>query len=88
MATKNIAGDSAFITPVTAGFPIHLVAISSAPKNRNNAPVSPMAPNNINATLNISCASLFFPNAIRSETSFAIALGTPIDANAKSNVYI
>ena len=48
--------------------------------------VSGINGNSNSATLKISCASLFFPTANLSDTSFDIAFGTPIEAIANSNV--
>ena len=61
--------------------------MTPAPKYNKSVPQNPIQANATNAILNILSAPFLSPNANFSETSFAIALGTPIEDNVSSNAY-
>ena len=79
IATKKIAGDSATSVISASGICSQLYAITWAPKNSIKLTTSPNSANVANATLNILYAPLLSPIATITDTSFHIALCTPID---------
>ena len=59
-----------------------------APKNNIKVPIPPITAKVAKAILNILCAPFVSPNASLSDTSLAIALGTPIEDNVNNKAYI
>ena len=86
--TKNIDGDNVIREYSASGISKNLCAIGFALINSKAVPNNPKNAKVKNAILKILCAPLLSPTATLSDTNFAMAFGTPVEENVKSNAYI